>query len=119
MGKRIYLVPFFYPTHFDPDKKYPVIDATYSGPQAVRTPKSFDRAYRSADVSLAELGFIVVTIDGLGTAKRSKAFHDFSYENLGDIGAEDHISGMRQLSEDHPYFGFGQGRYLRTFCRRL
>ncbi len=93
----------FYPTHFDPDKKYPVIDATYSGPQAVRTPKSFERAYRSTDVSLAELGFIVVTIDGLGTAKRSKAFHDFSYENLGDIGAEDHISGMKQLSKDHPY----------------
>ena len=93
----------FYPSHFDASKKYPVIDGTYSGPQAVRTPKNFGKAFKASDVSIAELGFIVVTIDGLGTAKRSKAFHDFSYENLGDIGAEDHIFGLRQLAEKHPY----------------
>ncbi len=102
-GKTDIYGAMFYPSDFDPSKKYPVIDGTYSGPQAVRTPKSFARAYRAADVSLAELGFIVITIDGLGTAKRSKAFHNFSHKNLGDIGAEDHISGMKQLAETHPY----------------
>ncbi|MDF1546476.1 MAG: prolyl oligopeptidase family serine peptidase, partial [Bacteroidales bacterium] len=93
----------FYPSNFDENKKYPVIDGTYSGPQAVRTAKSFSRALKNADVPLAELGFIVMTIDGFGTAWRSKAFHDYSYENLGDIGAIDHIGGLKQLAEKNPY----------------
>lgn len=93
----------FRPSNFDESKMYPVIDGTYSGPQAVRTPKTFRRGCRNSDQPLAELGFIVVTIDGLGTANRSKAFHDYSYKNLGDIGAEDHILGLRQLFERYPY----------------
>jgi len=93
----------FYPSDFDTAKSYPVIDATYSGPQAVRTPKSFARGYRNHDCSIAELGFIVVTIDGMGTAWRSKEFHDLSYMNLGDIGAEDHIGGIKQLAETRPW----------------
>ena len=92
----------FYPSNFDSNKKYPVLDATYSGPQAVRTPKTFTGGFRNYDISFAELGFIVITIDGLGTAWRSKAFHDVSYMNLGDIGALDHISGMKQLAETRP-----------------
>lgn len=93
----------FYPSDFDPSKKYPVLDATYSGPQAVRTPKPFTGGFRNYDISFAELGFIVITIDGLGTAWRSKAFHDVSYMNLGDIGAPDHITGMKQLAESRPW----------------
>ena len=93
----------FRPSSFDPEKKYPVIDGTYSGPQAMRTPKSFRSGCRNSDVELAELGFVVITVDGLGTANRSKAFHDFSYRNLGDIGAPDHITAMRQLAEKYPY----------------
>ncbi len=93
----------FYPSDFDPNKKYPVLDATYSGPQEVRTPKTFVSGFRNYDISFAELGFIVITIDGLGTAWRSKEFHDVSYQNLGDIGAEDHISGMKQLAETRPW----------------
>ncbi|MCK5146110.1 DPP IV N-terminal domain-containing protein [bacterium] len=93
----------FRPSNFDLNKKYPVIDGSYSGPQAVRTPKSFRRGCRNSDVELAELGFIVITVDGLGTANRSKAFHDFSYRNLGDIGADDHIAAFRQLAEKYPY----------------
>ncbi len=93
----------FYPSNFDAFKKYPVIDATYTGPHAVRTPKSFARCYRNADQPLAELGFIVITIDGMGTAMRSKAFHDVSYRNLGDIGAPDHIAGIKQLAEKYPF----------------
>jgi len=93
----------FRPSHFDPGKKYPVIDATYSGPQAVRTPKSFYKGFRNSDQPIAELGFMVITVDGLGTAMRSKKFHDFSYKNLGDIGAEDHITAIKQLTERFPY----------------
>lgn len=91
------------PTNFDPQKKYPVIDGTYSGPQAVRTPKSFRGGYRNSDQPLAELGFIVVNIDGMGTAGRSKAFQDYSWKNLGDIGGPDHIKAIRELAEKYPY----------------
>ena len=91
------------PSNFDPEKKYPVIDASYTGPHTFRTPKSFYRAFRNSDQPIAELGFIVITIDGLGTAMRSKKFHDFSYKNLGDIGAKDHIIAMRRMAERYPY----------------
>ncbi len=93
----------FRPSNFDPERKYPVIDATYSGPQTFKTPKSFYLGYRYNEHPIAELGFIVVTIDGLGSAMRSKEFHNFSYKNLGDIGAEDHIAGIKQLSQRYPY----------------
>lgn len=93
----------FLPSHFDSTGSYPIIDATYSGPQAVRTPKSFRRGYRNADVPFAELGFAVITIDGMGTAMRSKAFHDVSYKNLGDIGAPDHMAAIRQLASQHQW----------------
>ncbi len=97
------------PSHFDPAKKYPVIDGIYPGPQVIRTPKSFgiDVAPNSSfcnDITLAELGFVVVNIDGLGTPFRSKAFHDFSYGKMEDAGGlEDHLAGIRQLAASRPY----------------
>jgi dipeptidyl aminopeptidase/acylaminoacyl peptidase len=91
------------PTNFDPNKKYPVIDATYSGPQAVRTPKSFGGGYRGSEQPIAELGFIVITVDGLGTAGRSKAFQDYSWKNLGDIGSPDHIKAIKELAVQYSY----------------
>lgn len=124
-GKTDIYGAIYYPSDFDPNKKYPIIDGTYSGPQAVRTPKTFNSAYRSFDVSFAELGFIVVTVDGLGTAMRSKKFHDFSYKNLGDIGAEDHIKAIKALAAERPYldstkvgiYGHSAGGY--DACRAL
>ncbi|WP_339735062.1 DPP IV N-terminal domain-containing protein [uncultured Sunxiuqinia sp.] len=115
----------YFPSDFNPNKTYPIIDGTYSGPQAVRTPKTFNSAYRSHDVSFAELGFIVITVDGLGTAMRSKRFHDFSYKNLGDIGAEDHIKAIKTLAAGRPYldptkvgiYGHSAGGY--DACRAL
>ncbi|UCH95583.1 MAG: prolyl oligopeptidase family serine peptidase, partial [Candidatus Aminicenantes bacterium] len=109
----------FRPTNFNPNKKYPVIDSTYSGPHTVKTPKTFRRGCLNMEQAVAELGFIVVTIDGLGTAHRSKAFHDFSYKNLGDIGAPDHIGALKQLAQKYPYmdlsrvgiFGHSAGGY--------
>lgn len=91
------------PSNFDSTRKYPIIDGTYSGPQAVRTPKSFRGGYRNSDQPLAELGFIVVTVDGLGTAQRSRAFHHYSYKNLGDIGLPDHVKAIRELARTYPY----------------
>ncbi|MBN1225293.1 MAG: DPP IV N-terminal domain-containing protein [Candidatus Aminicenantes bacterium] len=114
------------PMDFDPEKKYPVIDAIYPGPQIIRTPPSFNALIVSwlwEPQSLAELGFIVVTIDGRGTPFRSKAFHDFSYKNFKDGGAlQDHIAGFRQLSATRPYldlsrvgiFGHSGGGFAST-----
>ncbi len=93
----------FRPEHLNPNKKYPIIDAIYAGPQAVRTPKSFYAGYRNEDQSLADLGFIVFTVDGLGTAQRSKKFHDYSYKNLGDIGMPDHMKAIRYLAGKYSY----------------
>jgi len=93
----------FRPTNFDSNKKYPVIDGTYSGPQTIRAPKNFRRATQNNDLALAELGFIVVNIDGLGSAFRSKEFHDYSYKNLGDIGAIDHIKFIKDLAKKYSY----------------
>ncbi len=90
------------PTNFDPSRKYPVIDLTYTGPQAVNTPKTFRRALMSSCTSLAELQFIMIAVDGRGTAQRSKKFHDFSYNNLGG-GCLDHIAAIKQLAEKYSY----------------
>jgi dipeptidyl-peptidase-4 len=118
-GKTDLYGAIFRPTNFDPNKKYPIIDSIYSGPHTIRTPKSFRRGCLNMDQAIVELGFIVVTIDCLGTAHRSKAFHDFSYKNLGDIGALDHIDAFKQLAQKYPYmdlsrvgiFGYSAGGY--------
>ncbi|WP_461643853.1 S9 family peptidase [Labilibaculum euxinus] len=91
------------PFNMDSTKRYPIIDGTYSGPQTIRTPKSFTSALYSMDVSLAQIGFVVITVDGLGSAYRSKKFHDFSYKNLGDIGAPDHIKAIKEMAVKYPY----------------
>lgn len=95
------------PSNFDPSKSYPIIEANYSGPQTVRTPLSFADGSGSRqfwqDQAIAELGFVVVTVDGLGMAFRSKAFQDYSYKNLGDAGMPDHITAFRQLAVRYPY----------------
>ncbi|HYW36079.1 MAG TPA: prolyl oligopeptidase family serine peptidase, partial [Balneolaceae bacterium] len=93
----------FRPSNFNPNKKYPVIDHIYAGPQAVKTPKSFRRGYLNSDQSLANLGFIVINVDGLGTAERSKKFHDFSYKNLGDAGIPDHVKTIKYLARKYSY----------------
>ena len=91
------------PYNFDPTKSYPVIDGTYSGPHTIRSPKTFRRALSNDDVPLAQLGFIVVTVDGFGSAFRSKKFHDVSWKNLGDIGALDHIKAIKEMAKKYPY----------------
>jgi dipeptidyl-peptidase-4 len=91
-----------YPSTFDPKKKYPVLDSDYPGPQTIKAPKRFQAG--SVEQAFAELGFIVVQIDGLGKPWRSKAYHDYSYGHMGDTGGlEDHIAALRQLVREHPY----------------
>jgi len=92
----------FRPTNFDAKKKYPVIESIYAGPQGSFVPKSFAVYY--AHQSLAEIGFIVVQIDGMGTANRSKAFHDVAWKNLGDAGFPDRILWHKAAAAKYPYY---------------
>jgi dipeptidyl aminopeptidase/acylaminoacyl peptidase len=88
------------PRDYRPDAKYPIVEDIYAGPQDSFVPKSFRSYYR--DQALAELGFVVVQIDGMGTRNRSKAFHDVCYKNLKDAGFPDRILWMKALaSRDH------------------
>lgn len=89
---------YFLPTSFNSKKKYPVIDYTYTGPHTSTTPKTFKSALLGHQQATAELGFVVVTVDGLGGAGRSKAFADVSYRNLGD-GTTDHVLAITQLAD--------------------
>jgi dipeptidyl aminopeptidase/acylaminoacyl peptidase len=81
------------PTNFDASKKYPVIEAIYAGPQGSFVPKRFSEMHNAQ--SLAELGFILVQVDGMGTSNRSKKFHDVCCKNLGDAGFPDRILWMK------------------------
>ncbi|MBE8712812.1 S9 family peptidase [Sphingobacterium hungaricum] len=90
------------PKNFDPAKKYPVIEYIYAGPHSSFVPKSF-YANPSGMYELAELGFIVVQIDGMGTSNRSKAFHDVAWKNLKDAGFPDRIAWMNAAAKKYPY----------------
>jgi hypothetical protein len=90
------------PTNFDPAKKYPVIENIYAGPQGSFVPKTFSAV--SSMQALAELGFIVVQIDGMGTSNRSKAFHDVSWKDLGDAGFPDRILWHKAAAAKYPYY---------------
>ena len=89
------------PVKFDSSKRYPVIENIYAGPQDAFVPKSFMN-YGEMQ-SMAALGFIVVQCDGMGTANRSKAFHDVCWKNLGDAGLPDRILWIKALAAKYPY----------------
>ena len=88
------------PTNFDPAKKYPVIEDIYAGPHGYFVPKEWSRGIRQR--TLAELGFVVVHIDGMGTNWRSRAFHDVAWKNLSDSGFPDRIAWLRAAAARHP-----------------
>jgi dipeptidyl aminopeptidase/acylaminoacyl peptidase len=93
----------FTPTKLDPRQKYPVVNYIYPGPQGGGVGSRSFNASRSDHQALAELGFIVVVIDGTCNPNRSKSFHDSCYGDMADNTLEDQISGLRQLAEKHPY----------------
>lgn len=89
------------PRDFDPTRKYPLIEDIYAGPQGSFTPKTFSSSSRYE--SLTKLGFVVVKMDGMGTANRSKAFHDVCWKNLKDGGFPDRILWMKAAAAKYPY----------------
>lgn len=115
------------PTNFNASLKYPVVETVYPGPWIIVTAKSFpgdlawvNKIFWRAQ-AVAELGFIVVTLDGPGTPFRSKDFHDASYGRLGDAGGlADHVNALEQLALERPYmdlsrvgmFGHSAGGFM-------
>jgi dipeptidyl aminopeptidase/acylaminoacyl peptidase len=90
------------PTNFDPARRYPVIENIYAGPQGSFVPKTFSE--QTGMMAIAEFGFIVVQIDGMGTSNRSKAFHDVAWRNLGDAGFPDRILWHKAVAAKYPYY---------------
>jgi len=90
------------PRTLNPGQKYPVVENIYAGPQDSHVPKAFS-PYNPMQ-SLAELGFIVVQIDAMGTSNRSKAFHDVAWKNLGDGGFPDRIWWHKAVAARYPYY---------------
>ncbi|MFV0592118.1 MAG: DPP IV N-terminal domain-containing protein [Draconibacterium sp.] len=90
------------PVNFDKNKSYPIIEYIYAGPQGAFAQKSFNPV-NYAYSGLAELGFIIVQMDGLGTSYRSKAFHDVCWKNLKDAGFPDRILWIKAAAEKYSY----------------
>jgi dipeptidyl-peptidase 4 len=115
-GKTTLFGALWRPTNFDPTKSYPVLESSYTGPHTQVFPKSYSRAFRFQ--SYAELGFVVIVVDGLGSSGRSKEFHNYSYKNLGG-NLEDHVGAIKQLGNQYSWidttrvgiFGHSAGGY--------
>lgn len=108
-------VVVFRPTNFDASNRYPVLDHIYAGPQVNQAPTSFaelSRENRAAGYwhsqALAELGFVVVMIDGLGMPSRSRWFAKHSYGNLSDAGLPDHMKAIQHLDRTYGYTDLNQ-----------
>jgi dipeptidyl aminopeptidase/acylaminoacyl peptidase len=91
------------PTTFDPSRKYPIINNIYPGPQTGSVGSRQFSAARGDTQALAELGFIVVQIDGMGTPWRSKRFHEAYYGDMGDNTLPDQVAGMKELASRYPW----------------
>ncbi|TDU43092.1 dipeptidyl aminopeptidase/acylaminoacyl peptidase [Gelidibacter sediminis] len=115
-GKTTIYGAIWKPTNFDATKSYPIIDHSYTGPHTQVFPKSFNNAFTNQ--SLAELGFIVMMVDGLGSSGRSKEFHNHSYKNMGN-NLEDHVLAIQYLGKTYSWidtnrvgiFGHSAGGY--------
>lgn len=94
------------PSHFDPAKLYPVVEEIYAGPHSAFVPKTFARQLR--EHLIAEMGCIVVRIDGMGTNHRGKAFHDVAWKNLKDAGFPDRIAWMQAAAATRPWMHLGR-----------
>jgi dipeptidyl aminopeptidase/acylaminoacyl peptidase len=94
------------PSHFDAAKKYPVVEEIYAGPHGAFAPKEFGRLLRQHQ--LAELGFIIVQLDGMGTNHRGKAFHDVCWKNLKDSGFPDRKLWITEAAKTRPWMDLGR-----------
>jgi len=91
------------PSQFDPERSYPILNYLYPGPQSGSVGSRGFQPVRRDKQAVAELGFIVVEVDAMGTPGRSKSFHDAYYGNMGDNGLPDQVSAIRQLAADRPW----------------
>ena len=110
------------PTNFDESRSYPIVNYLYPGPQGGSVGSRAFSPSRRDKQSLAELGFIVVEVDAMGTPGRSKSFHAAYYANMGDNGLPDQIAMIRELTGRHPWmdldrvgiWGHSGGGYAST-----
>jgi len=110
------------PSNFNPKYSYPILNYIYPGPQAGSVGSRSFRAARRDKQAIAELGFIVVEVDAMGTPGRSKSFHDAYYGNMGDNGLPDQITAIKQLATQRPWmdlqrigvWGHSGGGYAST-----
>jgi dipeptidyl aminopeptidase/acylaminoacyl peptidase len=105
-GKSELWAVMYKPIDFDPNKKYPLIDHIYGGPQLTMAQHDFDLAVdrrKRLDRSLAQLGYIVISLDARGTPERSNAFQDVVYGNLGRHEIPDHVAAIKQLAERYAF----------------
>ena len=110
------------PSNFNPKYSYPILNYIYPGPQAGSVGSRSFRAARRDKQAIAELGFIVVEVDAMGTPGRSKSFHDAYYGNMGDNGLPDQITAIKQLAVERPWmdlqrigvWGHSGGGYAST-----
>jgi len=91
------------PTDFDPGKRYPIVNHIYPGPQSGSVGSRNFSAARGDSQALAELGFIVVEIDGMGTPFRSKQFQDAYFGNMGDNTLPDQVAAMKELAQRYSW----------------
>lgn len=96
-----------HPQDFDPARSYPVVENIYAGPHDHHVPKTFRSRYRHQQ-QIADQGFVVVQIDGMGTAWRSKSFHDVCFKNLRDSGFPDRIAWMKAATKKYSWMDVGR-----------
>jgi len=102
-GKTTLYGLMFKPSHFDPHKKYPVIDYVYPGPQTGSVRGRSFLPSRGDNQAMAELGFIVVALDGMGTPWRSASFHHTWYGDMGDNTLPDQVKGIQELAQRYAW----------------
>ena len=93
----------YLPTKVEPGKKYPIVNHIYPGPQGGSVGSRSFVASRGDGQALAELGFVVLEVDGMGNPTRSKKFHDAYYANMGDNTLPDQIAAMKQIAARYPF----------------
>ena len=102
-GKTKLYGAIFRPQNFDPKKKYPVIDYVYTGPTTHNYPESYGASLGRMESTLASVGAIVVVIDGRGTSQRGQAFRLPAFQNMGEVGIDDHIAMMKAMAAKYPF----------------
>jgi dipeptidyl aminopeptidase/acylaminoacyl peptidase len=127
-GKTPVYAQIYRPAHFDPTRQYPIIDNVYTGPTTNIVPPDWYISTRATPNNVAQIGAVVVQIDARGTSHRGQAFRLPAYQNLGEVGLDDHIAIIRQIAARYPYidlnrvgvFGGSAGGYdaARFILRR-